>query len=58
MRKAAFRAASLCLAAVSVFVGNAFPQDASPSVSGKRAKRIVIRGAMMVDGSGKPAAKP
>ena len=58
MRKAAFRAASLCLAAVSVFVGSVFPQDALPSVSGKRAKRIVIRGAMMVDGSGKPAAGP
>ena len=58
MRKAAFKAASLCLAAVSVFVGSVFPQDASPSVSGKRAKRIVIRGAMMVDGSGKPAAGP
>ena len=28
------------------------------SFSGKRLKRIVIRGAMVVDGSGKPAAGP
>ncbi len=33
-------------------------QPGPGSVSGKPVKRIVIRGAMMVDGSGKPAAGP
>jgi hypothetical protein len=37
----------------------AVPAQKDPaSVSGKRVKRMVIRGAMVVDGSGKPAAGP
>ncbi len=36
----------------------AFAQLNPASFSGKRVKRIVIRGAMVVDGSGKPAAGP
>ena len=35
-----------------------FAQSATTSLSGKRLKRIVIRNAMVVDGSGKPAAGP
>ena len=35
-----------------------FAQTNAASVSGKRLNRIVIRGAMVVDGSGKPAAGP
>lgn len=37
---------------------NVFPQTAPSAVSGKRVKHIVIRNAMVVDGSGKPAAGP
>ena len=33
-------------------------QDGPGSVSGKRVKRTVVRGAIVVDGSGKPAAGP
>ncbi len=33
-------------------------QSTPAAVSGKRAKRLVVRGAMVVDGSGKPAAGP
>jgi len=36
----------------------AFAQANPASLSGKRLNRIVIRGAMVVDGSGKPAAGP
>jgi hypothetical protein len=43
----------LCLCIISV------PGQPVPSqVSGKRIKRIVVRGAMVVDGSGKPASGP
>ncbi|MFM9905599.1 MAG: amidohydrolase family protein [Pyrinomonadaceae bacterium] len=35
-----------------------FGQGNPASFSGKRVKRIVVRGAMLVDGSGKPAAGP
>ncbi|MGD9562449.1 MAG: amidohydrolase family protein [Pyrinomonadaceae bacterium] len=35
-----------------------FAQPSPASSSGKRVKRIVVRGAMVVDGSGKPAAGP
>ena len=40
------------------FCVQAFGQVNLASMSGKRVKRIVIRGAMVVDGSGKPAAGP
>ncbi|HQX56522.1 MAG TPA: amidohydrolase family protein [Pyrinomonadaceae bacterium] len=39
---------------VSTAIGQALPS----SFSGKRVKRIVVRNAMVVDGSGKPAAGP
>ncbi len=41
-----------------LFVSIGFGQADVSSVSGKRHKRIVIRGATVVDGSGKPAAGP
>lgn len=44
----------LCL----LFVSIGFTQTDISSVSGKRHKRIVIRNATVVDGSGKPAAGP
>jgi len=37
---------------------NVFPQINTAAISGKRHKRIVIRNAIVVDGSGKPAAGP
>jgi hypothetical protein len=40
------------------FISSAFAQANPASYSGKRLKRIVIRNAMVVDGSGKPAAGP
>jgi hypothetical protein len=39
-------------------VSPSIAQSIPASYSGKRLKRIVIRGAMIVDGSGKPAAGP
>ena len=42
-----------------VLLASAMLGQISPALqSGKRVKRIVIRGAMVVDGSGKPAAGP
>ena len=46
------------LVLVSVLAGIAVGQTAPSLSSGKRFKRIVVRGAMVVDGSGKPAAGP
>ncbi|MBK6724926.1 MAG: hypothetical protein IPG58_17175 [Acidobacteria bacterium] len=43
---------------VSLMSSMALGQAAPFSFSGKRLKRIVVRNAMMVDGSGKPAAGP
>ena len=42
----------------AVFSSSAISQSQASSFSGKRQKRIVIRNAMVVDGSGKPAAGP
>src|SRR3954463_8933734 len=41
-----------------LFISSTFAQSNPASFSGKRLKRIVIRNAMVVDGSGKPAAGP
>ncbi|MGE3466798.1 MAG: amidohydrolase family protein [Pyrinomonadaceae bacterium] len=46
------------IALASFAVPCAFGQIDSVSFSGKRLKRIVVRGAMVVDGSSKPAAGP
>jgi hypothetical protein len=49
------------LTTLIIFISCGFPsiaQSNPASLSGKRLKRIVIRGAMVVDGSGKPAAGP
>ena len=48
--------ATLALCLLFVSIGSA--QTGVSSVSGKRQKRFVIRNAMVVDGSGKPAAGP
>jgi hypothetical protein len=52
----------LCFAVLAVLVialpATVGSQTALASISGKRVKRIVVRGAMVVDGSGKPASGP
>lgn len=52
------RTVSLLLILCSIFSSAFFAQTDVSSLSGKRVKRIVVRGAMVVDGSGKPAAGP
>ncbi|MBL8180444.1 MAG: amidohydrolase family protein [Blastocatellia bacterium] len=47
----------IALLLVLAFSVVSFGQTAA-AISGKRAKRIVVRGGMVVDGSGKPAAGP
>lgn len=54
IRRLTLATSALCL----LFVSIGFAQTDVSSVSGKRHKRIVIRNAMVVDGSGKPAAGP
>ncbi len=57
MKKCALR--SLTLLVMCSFALAGFAAGQSPaSVSGKRVKRMVVRGAMVVDGSGKPASGP
>lgn len=46
------------LAAILVYSTASFGQASPQSFSGKKLKRVVVRGAMVVDGSGKPAAGP
>ena len=41
-----------------VFSSTALPQTATPQMSGKRHKRIVIRGAIVINGNGAPASGP
>ncbi len=58
MRTLIFRSVSVWVI-ISVLLSAVTYSQASPaSFSGKRVKRIVVRGAMVVDGSGKPAAGP
>lgn len=57
MKTTSFRAA-VCTVLISVLCSASFAQTSPSSFSGKRLKRIVVRNAMMVDGSGKPAAGP
>ena len=52
------RSISAFLVLCSLVASTVFAQVSAPSFSGKRLKRIVIRNAMVVDGSGKPAAGP
>ncbi len=56
--KNAYLRAAFCSALIFSMLSSAFAQSAPASFSGKRLKRIVVRGAMVVDGSGKPAAGP
>src|SRR5687768_1774456 len=46
---------ALCLSFSLISVSG---QQLPNQISGKRLKRIVVRGAMIVDGSGKPASGP
>ena len=52
------RFGSALLILCSLFSSAVFAQPSPASFSGKRLKRIVVRGATVVDGSGKPAAGP
>ncbi|HEY2848095.1 MAG TPA: hypothetical protein VGI80_09775, partial [Pyrinomonadaceae bacterium] len=57
MKSHSLRIAAGMLALLSIVISS-FAQTNPASFSGKRVKRIVIRNAMVVDGSGKPAAGP
>lgn len=57
MKHKSTRILAVCGILLSLIV-QSFAQTNPASFSGKRLKRIVIRGAMIVDGSGKPAAGP
>ena len=50
--------AAVCSALIFIMCSAGFAQMSPSSLSGKRVKRIVVRNAMVVDGSGKPAAGP
>src|SRR5258708_3757537 len=52
------RFVSVLFVLCSLLLSNVFAQTDPVSASGKRFKRIVIRNATVVDGSGKPAAGP
>lgn len=43
---------------VAAFCSHGIAQTAPSVITGKRAKRVVVRGGMVVDGTGKPAAGP
>jgi len=58
MSRSCFRRAFTAALLISFLAVAGWAQNNPASVSGKRVKRIVIRGAMVVDGSGKPAAGP
>lgn len=48
----------LLLIAIALFFQTSFAQTSTAQISGKRYKRIVVRNAIIVDGSGKPASGP
>ncbi|HMQ04997.1 MAG TPA: amidohydrolase family protein [Pyrinomonadaceae bacterium] len=58
MKDLLFRVAFALLIVLSFSFVSTFAQTSPESFSGKRLKRVVVRGAMVVDGSGKPAAGP
>ena len=53
-----YRFISALFIASVLFTSTGFSQLSPASFSGKRPKRIIVRNAMVVDGSGKPAAGP
>ena len=57
MKIASLRAVVCTVLLISI-CSVSFAQTNPAALSGKRLKRIIIRGAMVVDGSGKPAAGP
>ena len=58
MKKSYISSILSLLLSIGLLVSATFGQVSQASLSGKRLKRIVIRGAIVVDGSGKPAAGP
>jgi cytosine/adenosine deaminase-related metal-dependent hydrolase len=58
MKNIAFRVFTAAVSVTAMLFSTASGQPAPAAFSGKKLKRIVIRGAMVVDGSGKPAAGP
>ena len=58
MKNVVIRMVAACAILVSVMCSQVLAQASPASLSGKRLKRIVVRNAMVVDGSGKPAAGP
>src|SRR6187402_1723257 len=57
MNTSVFRKVSVWALAALILTSQLVAQ-APATVSGKRAKRVVVRNAMVVDGSGKPASGP
>lgn len=51
----AIRSVSVLFIVSILFISSSFAQTDPGTFSGKRLKRIVVRNAMVVDGSGKPA---
>lgn len=58
MKSSIFRSLVVSVIVSLILPTLAFSQAPPSSASGKRVKRLVVRGAMIVDGSGKPAAGP
>ncbi len=58
MNITAFRPVTVIAVLLSFLTLSAVAQQTASSLSGKRLKRVVVRGATVVDGSGKPAAGP
>jgi hypothetical protein len=58
MSKKIFRLITVLLIIVSLFSSAVLGQSANPNISGKRYKRIVIRGAIIINGNGAPASGP
>ncbi len=56
--KPSYKIFAIALIAFLLSNQTSFGQATAAAASGKRVKRIVVRGAMVVDGSGKPAAGP
>lgn len=58
MKKVSTFRYAAALVALLLIVQTSQAPATNPSLSGKRLKRVVVRGATIVDGSGKPAAGP
>src|SRR5687768_598794 len=58
MSKKIFRLITVLLIIISLFSSAVLGQAANSNISGKRYKRIVIRGAIIINGNGAPASGP